>query len=373
MKKNDTNQMCGFMQGNQPSFELLSLSENSEALNITNELLKAFASYNRTIIIRSQEIILSDKLEWNSAADLILSSENNIIFKSNAYLINKANGSISLHAGANNNKGTVIFENKQQPQISLEQNSKVYIYYNPEAMTNGEYAHKYYNQNKYFAHVYPKSAVTSYMLINDVNDLQNMKLFLHGNYALSKDIDASETRFWNSGNGFDPIFLQIEKEVIPFSGYFDGNNFQISNLYINREDEDNVGLFGMTSGSKANKAKIFNLKLNNFEIYGNSYVGGVAGEAEFTIFENIEVANNCVINGKAMVGGLVGSASGIDINNIIFPGLKEDIATGIEYIGTYAGTIRDSAVLYEHEFCYSLNNSNIPKCFGYEINLDWIE
>ncbi len=54
-------------------------------------------------------------------------------------------------------------------------------------------------------------------------------------YKLDSDIDASETRNWNGGEGFDPIGS--------FSGTFDGDGNEISDLYIDRPSTDKVGLF----------------------------------------------------------------------------------------------------------------------------------
>src|SRR6185369_6753154 len=76
----------------------------------------------------------------------------------------------------------------------------------------------------------------------------------------------SATSAWNSGLGFDPIGTTGGA----YSGTFDGGNYALSNLLINRGSSDRVGLFGYTSG-----ATIQNLYLLNADVTGGSS-GGLA-------------------------------------------------------------------------------------------------
>jgi len=85
---------------------------------------------------------------------------------------------------------------------------------------------------------YPRHAapsLTHTTPIANVTDLQNIKNDLDGNYYLTNDIDASATIGWNGGAGFEPID--------DFIGTLDGCGYKISNLYINRPDENGVGSF----------------------------------------------------------------------------------------------------------------------------------
>jgi len=89
-------------------------------------------------------------------------------------------------------------------------------------------------------------------------------------------------------------------EQFPFSGVFNGNGKTISNLYINRTYGRNEGLFGATS-----HGSILNLTLNNANVTGTAYVGGLAGYAENSTI------NNCHSNGNIYAdmytGGLLGN------------------------------------------------------------------
>ncbi|HOQ33590.1 MAG TPA: PASTA domain-containing protein, partial [Candidatus Hydrogenedens sp.] len=121
---------------------------------------------------------------------------------------------------------------------------------------------------------------------------------LNRDYELTQDIDASNTISWNSGAGFSPIGTIGN----PFTGTFDGKGYKITGLYINRSGTDYVGLFGYISG------KINNLGIENCQITGKDYVGGLAGH-------NLATISNCYSTGSVIgdndVGGLVGNNSSI--------------------------------------------------------------
>ena len=54
---------------------------------------------------------------------------------------------------------------------------------------------------------------------------------LDGEYYLTCDIDASDTKNWNGGKGFKPIGYYDENEdPFPFEGKFDGKGNTINNL-----------------------------------------------------------------------------------------------------------------------------------------------
>jgi hypothetical protein len=91
-----------------------------------------------------------------------------------------------------------------------------------------------------------------------------------------------------------------------FVGKFDGNNHIISNLTINSNTGQNVGLFDRISYS----GQVLNLGLENIDIIGFSCVGGLAGQSSGQI-------SNCYATGTVQggdnsysCGGLVGVNSG---------------------------------------------------------------
>jgi len=88
------------------------------------------------------------------------------------------------------------------------------------------------------------------------------------NFIQTADIDASTTSSWNGGEGFSPI----GNESIKFTGSYNGQNYTIDGLYINRPGYNVQALFGYTNGST-----IKNLGTTNVDIKGRDFVGGLAG------------------------------------------------------------------------------------------------
>lgn len=157
-----------------------------------------------------------------------------------------------------------------------------------------------------------------YMWVEDVNQLQAINTNLGGNYALRNSIDATATD--NGGEGFNPIGLDTNGKVIVnvnvnnnkeygFTGNFDGLDYNIFGLTINRENEANVGLFGV-----AHNANINNVTLVGGSITGGSVVGSVVGAA----LGNTHITNatnSASVTGNTDVGGIVGY-TGDEIDNV---------------------------------------------------------
>lgn len=125
-----------------------------------------------------------------------------------------------------------------------------------------------------------------------------------GEFVLGADIDLSS---YSAGEGFIPIAAGI-KSSADFKCEFNGNGHTISNLYINRPDTDNVGLFSLMCDVK-------NLCLTNVDVIGGKSTGALMGYA----FSNSPEISNCYIasgsvKGTTGVGGLVGRFSYIDGN-----------------------------------------------------------
>jgi hypothetical protein len=127
-------------------------------------------------------------------------------------------------------------------------------------------------------------------------------------------LDCSETSGWNSYEsegiayyGFEPIGT----EENPFTGYFDGNNKTISNLYINRYGVNYIGLFGYVEpGENEGTGKIENLNLTNVDISGERYIGALVGYLGGTA-DNHGLIKNSHSSGEVEAftlgaGGLIG-------------------------------------------------------------------
>lgn len=137
--------------------------------------------------------------------------------------------------------------------------------------------------------------------IRNAHQLQLAALDLTADYTLAADIDASiangsnDSGMWSSA-GFDPIGDDANR----FSGVFDGLGHVISDLFIDRGAADYVGLFGYTDG-----ATLRHVGLENIDVTGQSYVGGLVGNQFDGDIGNAYVTGGVTGEGS-YVGGLVG-------------------------------------------------------------------
>ncbi len=179
-------------------------------------------------------------------------------------------------------------------------------------------------------------------------------------FIQTADIDASETKYWNEAKGWMPI----GNDSIAFTGTYNGKNHIISGLYINRPDQNNVGLFGFVSNNNSSGTKetiIRNIGLLNTHITGNNAVGSLIGSVsgdENTIIEYC-FASMGSVKGIESVGGLIGKINSHSVNEtkgpvlkhsyvIINVKLREDIPGKKEKTGGLVG---------------SLNKGKINNCF----------
>ena len=302
------------------------------------------------------DLVIEDQFNWNKDKNLVIHTRGNIIFEGNGKIVSEKNGSIILKAGMEPGekkeyKGTVKFEG-DSTRIEMQGSGKVKIYYNP---MKEEKKHKYHNPNHYFYDQRIKTGkynnnLSAYMLVNSIYDLQDIKTFLSGDYALSQNIDAAETKHWFGGKGFKPLTNKDSRleEGMPFSGDFDGNGYSISGLYINRPDEEEAGLFGGCYGWNAAHNKVENLILKDFDITGDSYVGSLAGSAVNSDISNVRVTNSKV-KGKSIAGGLIGTITKANIENVH---IAEPIEiAGREYVGFVTGGASRSniSIIFETE------------------------
>ncbi len=153
-------------------------------------------------------------------------------------------------------------------------------------------------------------------------------------FILTADINADDTKNWNSGSGFSPIGNNSTK----FTGQFDGQDYTISNLYISRSSEDFVGFIGA-----AKSDTIMNLILTSVDINGSAYVGGLVGYNEgFCAY----CSSTGSIEGSTRVGGLFGGSPGT-VENCY----SEAQVTGANWVGGFCGYLNGKA-----SNCFSSGN-----------------
>ena len=142
--------------------------------------------------------------------------------------------------------------------------------------------------------------------IRDWYDLDAVKNNLGSHHRLMNDLDSTTAGYEelasptaNEGKGWQPIGTEDD----PFTGTFDGQGYEISDLFINRLDDDFVGLFGIVDEG----GRIEDIGVVNADVTGVEIVGGLVGGNAGTVSNSYSTGS---VTGDESVGGLVGVNSG---------------------------------------------------------------
>ena len=188
--------------------------------------------------------------------------------------------------------------------------------------------------------------------IYNMDQLNQVRNFNYGEYfSLETDLDMAD---WIAENnpveGWQPINAQVN---------FDGNGHTISNMWINRPNTNNVGLFGYITSENSS---ITNLHLINVEISGGNGVGGIIGGAASggpCTIKNCSVQGT--ITGNDNVGGIIGYFQSrddtADIAECYFKGLiignsaiggiigAASINTNLHYVYAYISNCKTDCII----------------------------
>jgi hypothetical protein len=148
--------------------------------------------------------------------------------------------------------------------------------------------------------------------IRDWYDLHAIRNDLGGDYILMNDLDsttagytelASETA--NGGKGWEPIGAPDETSDEQFTGSFNGQGYEIRDLFINRPDEDYVGIFTHISWIRYidNVGVVENVGVVNADVTGSAQVGSLVGHNEGLVNNSFSSGS---VTGDSRIGGLVG-------------------------------------------------------------------
>ena len=143
-------------------------------------------------------------------------------------------------------------------------------------------------------------------------DLDAVRDNLRGHHILMNDLDATTAGYTelasptaNQGKGWQSIGTLIPQQgfdhgFIGFEGTFDGQGYEIRDLFINRTDEVAVGLFGAVEEGGV----IENAAVVNADVTGNISVGGLIGfNMKGTVSDSYSTSS---VTGNSSVGGLAG-------------------------------------------------------------------
>ena len=127
-------------------------------------------------------------------------------------------------------------------------------------------------------------------------------------YLQTADIDFSDAdpaiTTWDSNQGWTPVGTDDNR----FSGSYNGQDFVIDGLYVNRPGSDYAGFFGRVAGASAEaKAEIKDLGILNADISGRNYVAAIAGFLSWHCsLSNAYMSGSISASGEN-AGGLVGT------------------------------------------------------------------
>ena len=165
--------------------------------------------------------------------------------------------------------------------------------------------------------------------VTNVHELQNISFSLSSYHVLENDINATTTESWDGGKGFSPI----GSESSPFTGDMDGNGYNITGLFIDRNGP--ASLFAYS-----NNADISNLNVEG-DITGRNYVGLICGKQTGGSVKECNVSGK--VTGFTYVGGLVGHCSG-SVDNCKSDVLVRGVENGCTAMGGITGLINTGSV-----------------------------
>jgi hypothetical protein len=175
-------------------------------------------------------------------------------------------------------------------------------------------------------------------------DLDDVRDNLEGHHSLMNDLDSTTAGYAelasptaNQGKGWEPIGIYHPHGPTAFTGFmgtFDGQGYEIRDLFINRPDEDSVGLF-----KYVDDGVIKDIGVTNVTVIGEDSVGALAGSIyDMVIYGDDAVAvsnyhSSGSVTGNDGVGGLAGYGNAVFIDSY-FTGS----VTGYESVGGLVGS-----------------------------------
>ena len=138
--------------------------------------------------------------------------------------------------------------------------------------------------------------------IADWYHLDNVRNYLSSYFIVINDLDSNSAGYEelasptaHGGKGWEPI----GNATHPFAGSLNGQGYEIRDMFIDRPEEPDVGLFGALDQDGV----IENVGVVNGDVTGQNDTGGLVGKNEGTVSNSYSSGN---VTGNLNVGGLVG-------------------------------------------------------------------
>jgi hypothetical protein len=168
-------------------------------------------------------------------------------------------------------------------------------------------------------------------------DLDAVRNNLLGHHILMNNLDSTTAGYEevagptaNQRQGWKPIGTEDDL----FVGTFDGQGYEIHDLFSNHTDEMYAGLFGVVG----EEGVVQNVGVVGSNVTGDNSVGGLAGKNSGTVSNSYSTGN---VTGTRWVGGLVGVNLGTVSNSYSGGGVTGNECVG-GLVGNNSGTASNS-------------------------------
>jgi len=160
-------------------------------------------------------------------------------------------------------------------------------------------------------------------------DLEAIRNDSSGDYILMNDLDSTTSGYdelaspiANDGKGWLPLNGPgAEGDNPPFTGTFDGQGYDIRDLFINLPGIGYVGLFSIVGEG----GRIESIGMVNADVTSTAYIGALVGVNRGTVSYSYSTGS---LNGALWVGGLVGQNDGTVSNSYSTCDVTSDSGTG---------------------------------------------
>jgi len=170
-------------------------------------------------------------------------------------------------------------------------------------------------------------------------DLDAIRNNLSGHHILMNDLDSTTAGYEelasptaNEGQGWQPIIGTGGDP--PFTGTFDGQGYEIRDLFINLPGKGYVGLFSIVGEG----GRIEDTGLLNVDVTSNAYVGGLVGSNWGTVSSSYSTGS---VTSDYGVGGLAGGNVGTVSNSYSTSSITGEEGVG-GLMGANSGTVSNS-------------------------------
>ena len=137
-------------------------------------------------------------------------------------------------------------------------------------------------------------------------------------------------------------YTAIGSYAYPFKGSFDGNNKSVKGICIERNYDAYQGLFGYLGDGGTVKR----VTVDNADITGPNYVGGIVGYNNGGTVENCNVSNSTII-GSMNIGGIVGQNNEGTVHNCMASSsVSVAASSSTSNVGGIVGYNREGIVSY---------------------------